>query len=113
MGGRSQTLGALWLLLLLQGGKNFAEIAKEEWKDLSHAITALLNLRGLPDRMTHRSLLPAFQNTSQVKSKFIYIAHFKTTVVDQSAVHKYNIKNKTKNKKAYYWILATTMNKIK
>ena len=30
----------------------------------------------------------------QVKSsqvKFIYIAHFKTTVVDQSAVHKYNI----------------------
>ena len=36
--------------------------------------------------------------SSQVK--FIYIAHFKTTVVDQSAVHKYNIKNKTKNKKA-------------
>ena len=32
---------------------------------------------------------------SQVK--FIYIAHFKTTVVDQSAVHKDNIK-KTEQK---------------
>ncbi|CAL8386919.1 unnamed protein product, partial [Boreogadus saida] len=65
MGGRSQTLGALCLLLLLsltQQG-DFAEISQEEWKDLSHDITALLNLRGLPDRMTHRSLLPAFQNT--------------------------------------------------
>ena len=55
--------------------------------------------------------------SSQVKSsqvKFIYIAHFKTTVVDQSAVHKYSIKkNKAKNKKAWYCILATTMNKTK
>ncbi|CAL8280752.1 unnamed protein product, partial [Gadus morhua 'NCC'] len=62
MGGRSQTLGALCLLLLLSLTQQ-GEILQEEWKDLSHDITALLNLRGLPDRMTHRSLLPAFKNT--------------------------------------------------
>ena len=50
--------------------------------------------------MVENKYLVNNKRSSQVKSKFIYIARFKTTVVDQSAVHKYNIKNKTKNKKA-------------